>query len=107
MAGAYEQRQRSALTCWPVIRALTRGRAQLRLAHGLDVELGGPVEPVDAVALLHEVGELGVAVAEHLRVVEQDIDQPGEALDELLGRAGPFAVSFRALSPWSAWRAPP
>src|SRR5699024_72758 len=66
------------------------------LLYGVDagyVELVGAVEGVDAVLLLEGVGELGVAVAEHVWIVEQDGGQSGEPLVELLFRPDALAIT--------------
>src|SRR5215207_4140837 len=77
------------------IGALVGGWSLLGSADAFNVELAGPVEPVNAVLLLEHVGQLGVAVTEHSRVVEQDSDQPFEAPVELLLVTNPLSVPPR------------
>jgi hypothetical protein len=78
-----------------VLSPLVGCRARLGLAQSLDVELGRSVEAVQAVALLEGVGQLGVAVPEHLWVVEEHADQAGEALVELLLVCGTSPIAPR------------
>src|SRR5215213_5750981 len=66
------------------VGALVGRWSLLGSADAFDVELAGPVEPVDAVLLLEHIGQLGVAVTERPRVVEQNSDQPFESPVELL-----------------------
>ncbi len=75
------------------IGALVGGWSLLGSADAFDVELVGPVEPVDAVLLLEHISQLGVAVTEHQGVVEQDSDQPFEAPVELILVTNPLSVS--------------
>src|SRR4051812_1148933 len=79
-------------------RALEGRGAQLGVAQQRGVDLLGAVEAVDAVALLEDVRELRVAVAEHVRVGEQHAGEPDEPLHELLGAARPFAVAPRLVA---------
>src|SRR5215211_8308907 len=72
--------------------ALVGGWSLLGSADAFDVELAGPVEPVDAVLLLEHICQLGVAVAEHQGVLKQDSDQPFEAPVELLLVKNPLSI---------------
>src|SRR5690625_5196473 len=66
------------------------------LLYGVDagyVELVGAVEGVDAVLFLEGVGELGVAVAEHVWVVQEHGGQSGESLVELFFGADALAIA--------------
>src|SRR5699024_7516831 len=57
------------------------------------VKLLAPVEPVDAVLLLEDVRQLGVAVTEHQRIIQQHIGQSTEPGLELLLVTHPLSVA--------------
>src|SRR5215831_1578299 len=72
-----------------LILSSLRGRLDRRTplldrADALHVELGPAIERVDAVLLLVDVGQLCVAIAEHVRVVEQRVAQAREARVDLV-----------------------
>ena len=72
---------------------LDRRGAPLDRRQPRQIELGPAVEAEDAVLLLEHVGELGVAIAEHQRVVEQRAAQRLETRVELVERTRPVAVA--------------
>lgn len=55
-----------------------------------------PVDAVDAVLLLEDVGQLRAAVAEHVRVLRQHVGNAGEAGMELVLDADPPVGSAAA-----------
>jgi len=85
---------------------LNRRWPLLNGANAIQVELGAPVEGVDAVLLLVHVGQLGVAVAKHQRVAQQRVEQALEARVELVERRDALAVAPRVLALFGGW-APP
>src|ERR1019366_2809148 len=85
---------------------LDRRDPLLRRPHALQVVFLPPVEEIDAVLLLVNIGELGVAVAEHARVIEQRTAELFEARVILLQRFRPVAVAPRGITGLRA-RIPP
>jgi hypothetical protein len=76
-----------------VFELLDRGDFRLDGADALHVELPAAIEPVDAVLFLEHVGQLGVAVAKHARVVEQRRAEALEAGVELVDGLRTVAVA--------------